>query len=97
MPRQIDAFVSETGEGRTAMDEEQVPDNAEWLVRREDVDYGPFTTEEVLASISSKEITMGTMVAEISQAEFEPLGSWGIFRDHFAECQARWDLSLIHI
>ena len=90
MPRQIDTFARDTAEGRTAM-EEEVPENAEWLVRREEVDYGPFTTDEVLASISSKEVTLGTLVAEISQAEFEPLGSWGIFRDHFADCQARWD------
>ena len=62
MPRQIDTFARDTVEGRTAMEEEQVPDNAEWLVRREEVDYGPFTTEEVLASISSKEITLGTLV-----------------------------------
>ena len=73
------------------MDEETVPENAEWLVRRDAVDYGPYATEEILASIASKEVHLGTLIAEISHAEFEPLGSWGVFRDHYAECQARWD------
>ena len=91
MQRQIVTFVSESVEVRTTMDEEQVPENAEWLVRRDEVDYGPYATEEVLTAISSKEVHMGTWIAELSHAEFEPLGSWAIFRDHYAECQARWD------
>jgi len=91
MQRQIVRFVSESAEVRTTMDEEQVPENAEWLVRRDEVDYGPYATEEVLTAISSKEVHMGTWIAELSHAEFEPLGSWAIFRDHYAECQARWD------
>lgn len=73
------------------MDQQEVPEHSEWLVRRDEVDYGPYSTEEVLQSISKKEVHLGTLVAEISDAEFEPLGSWGIFRDHYAECQARWE------
>jgi hypothetical protein len=73
------------------MTEEMVPDNAEWLVRRDAVDYGPYATDEVLVSIAAKDVDLGTLIAEISQAEFEPLGAWGVFRDHYAECQARWD------
>lgn len=91
MQRQIADVLSQPAEVATRMDEEQVPEDAEWLVRRDDVDYGPYTTDEILASIATKEVELGSLIAEISEAEFEPLGAWGIFRDHYAECQARWE------
>jgi len=66
--------------------------HAEWLIRRDDVDYGPFATHEILDSIDRKEAGMGTLIADIDELAFEPLGSWSVFRDHYAKCQARWEM-----
>jgi hypothetical protein len=73
------------------MASERASQESEWLVRREEVDYGPYVTGEVLSAIASQEIGLGTLIADLNEVEFEPLGTWALFRDHYAECQARWE------
>jgi pimeloyl-ACP methyl ester carboxylesterase len=73
------------------MTSERVSQQEEWLVRRDAVDYGPYVTGEVLSAIAGKQIDLGTLIADLNEVEFEPLGTWALFRDHYAECHARWE------
>ena len=61
-----------------------------WLVRKGPVDYGPYSTEEVLDSIADHDVDMGTYVTRAEQAAWEPAGVHSIFRDHYAACGERW-------
>lgn len=61
-----------------------------WLTRRDGVDFGPFTTEQIVAMIHSREVDLGTMICKASDRQWEPLGSYSEFRSEYAKVEEKW-------
>lgn len=61
-----------------------------WLVRRDGVDFGPYSVEDLLAAIDRREVDLGTMVCNVAERVWEPAGSHQLFREHYAASEARW-------
>ncbi len=61
-------------------------------MRRDDVDYGPFSTEQVLEQIRAREVGLGSMITLLGSDEWEPVGTHELFRDHYAACAAAWEV-----
>lgn len=61
-------------------------------MRLGEVDYGPFSTDQVLEQIKSREIKLGSMITLLGTDEWEPVGTHERFRDHYAECSVAWDV-----
>lgn len=61
-----------------------------WLVRRGEVDFGPYTGEQLLEEIALRHVDLGTPICEVGTQEWEPAGTHAIFRDHYARCETRW-------
>jgi len=61
-----------------------------WLTRRDGVDFGPFSTEQVVEMISRREIDLGTLVCDVAERKWEPLGSHAEFRTHYAVAEKSW-------
>jgi hypothetical protein len=61
-----------------------------WLTRKGGVDFGPFTTEQVVEMIRAREVQLGTMVCDVAVRQWEPLGSHATFRAHYAEAEQNW-------
>ncbi len=62
-----------------------------WLVRRDGVDYGPFTIDEVLAQIDQREIDLATEVCDIRTQNWENAATHELFRDYYEKCTERWE------
>jgi hypothetical protein len=54
------------------------------------VDFGPFTTDQVLEMITAREIDLGTHVCNVAERKWEPLGSHAEFRTHYADAEKSW-------
>lgn len=63
-----------------------------WLVRGEGEDLGPYTTEEILAAIAARDMSLGTEIADVSDQDWGPVGTHGLFRDYYATCDERWQV-----
>ncbi len=66
-----------------------------WLARRDGVDYGPYTEEQLLEAIADREVTLETLVASTTDMVFEPLSAHEHFRSHYDTCQERWEVESV--
>lgn len=62
-----------------------------WLVRRDNVDYGPYNDEEVFECFVRKEINLGSLITPAGTQQWKPAGEYPQFRDRMVELQKRWD------
>lgn len=61
-----------------------------WLVRRGEVDFGPYSNDQLMEEIALRHVDLGTMICEVTTQEWEPAGAHALFRDHYAKCESRW-------
>ncbi|MGM0576295.1 MAG: hypothetical protein ACQEXJ_11245 [Myxococcota bacterium] len=67
-----------------------------WLVRRGEVDYGPYTTEQLLEEIGQRNVDLGTLVCDVSTRKWDHAGAYTLFRDYYAQCEGRWEREAAH-
>ncbi|MGB0588985.1 MAG: hypothetical protein ACPGU1_04815 [Myxococcota bacterium] len=60
------------------------------MTRKDGVDFGPFTTEQVVTMIETREINLGTMICNVADRLWEPLGSYSEFRGEYARVEEGW-------
>ncbi|MEC9073083.1 MAG: hypothetical protein VX938_11905 [Myxococcota bacterium] len=77
---------------RERMKTRRMPPPRRWLVRKEGVDYGPFTVEEILAQIDRREVGLGTLVCDVSEQAWENAATHALFRDYYDKCVERWSV-----
>lgn len=68
----------------------------QWLVRRDGVDHGPYTTDELLGLIEHRTVDMGSELADVASMTWEPMGVYAQFRDHYATCSGKWEEQELH-
>ena len=61
-----------------------------WLTRKDGVDFGPFTTEQVVSMIQTREVNLGTMICNVADRLWEPLGTYAEFRGEYAKIEEGW-------
>ncbi len=61
-----------------------------WLARKDGVDFGPFSTEQMITMIQSREVDLGTMVCNVADRRWEPLGTFAEFRTEYANAEQNW-------
>lgn len=61
-----------------------------WLVRRAEVDFGPYTNDQLLEEIALHHVDLGTPICQVGTQDWEPAGTHALFRDHYARCETRW-------
>lgn len=66
-----------------------------WLARREGVDYGPYTGDQLLAAIAAREIDLETPVAATSDMQWSPVSAYADLREHYDRCRRQWELESV--
>ena len=61
-----------------------------WLTRKGGVDFGPFTADQIVAMIQSREVDLGTEICRVSDRIWEPLGSYAEFREEYGKISELW-------
>lgn len=64
--------------------------SSRWLTRKDGVDFGPFTADQVVAMIRTREVNLGTMICNVAEPLWEPLGSYAEFRGEYAKVEKSW-------
>ncbi len=67
-----------------------------WLYRKDGNDYGPLSTDELLAAISDKKVDLKTHVCSLATGRWQTAAEHALLRDFYDKCVARWKRDEFH-
>jgi hypothetical protein len=66
-------------------------DSDRWLYRTAGGDFGPVTTDGLLAAIEAKKVAGETLISALGTQQWAPAEEFALFRDHIDKCKHRWE------
>ena len=67
------------------------PSRDRWLYRLDGSDYGPVSTDDLLAAILERKVDLSTSICKVARgAQWTAAAEHAILRDHYAQCAQRW-------
>jgi hypothetical protein len=66
-------------------------DPTRWLYRTPKGDFGPVSTDKLLAAMMAKQIDLETLVSKVGTANWFPAGDVDLLRAHHAACRIAWE------
>ncbi len=66
-------------------------DPTRWLYRTPKGDFGPVSTDKLMATITARQIDLGTFVSRVGTGSWFPAGEVDLLRAHFAASKIAWE------